>query len=128
MNETEALEYVRQFRIAVQKCRSNIIEFWTGPAFDFPDDGDIQRWIDGDSAEARICNELYPWLFGEKCILRACAIVEDRGSIDAQEFYNLCWVAHRPEMFRLVGLLFTLWQADYLPEPDLSILGEWVAA
>lgn len=74
MTEQEAMQWVGRMRVAVQKVRSNMDE--------------------GDLADAAAV--LTPWFYGDKNILKAIAMVEERGSVTGQEFHNLMYVAHRP--------------------------------
>lgn len=102
--QDEALALVLRVQTAVQKTRSNLIEAM----------GD-------DEAAMKVNEALQPWLFGDRCILRATEIVLARGQVTAGELYNLLIICNRPELRALLGMWFALNREDDLPEPDLAL-------
>lgn len=111
MRQSEAMAIVQRLQSAGQKCRSNLFEtFETFGA-------------DEEMAE-KTGADLYPWLFGDRNFLRATSIVIERGSIEPSEFYNLMWIAARPELRALLGVWLTVSSLPDFPEPDVSWIGQ----
>lgn len=112
MTEAEALAHVHELGLAVQKIRSNCFE--SAPEL-------------GDRAEG-FFEGLFPWFFGPRCILRAVAIIEDKGTVSGQEFYNVMWVAHREHEGFMLSVHGVASGVDYtFPEPDTSWIAGWDA-
>lgn len=103
MTHEEAMRHVARLGTAVQKVRSNMAE----------------------SELSDVSETLTPWFYGDRNVLRAVAIVQERGSVTPGEFYNLMWIAHRPENAPLIGMLFAVNGEPDLPEPDPAWLMGW---
>lgn len=68
MTHTEAMEWVRRMRIAAQRCRST----------------------DAENGIGQVLGEMVmPWLYGNRNILKAIAMIEERGLVTPLEFLNL---------------------------------------
>jgi hypothetical protein len=105
MLQAEALSHLENFRMALQKVRSNCAESTGYPLND------------------HALGQAFPWLFGNYCPLPALEKVQDRGSCTAEEFYNFMVVAERfmPEVSAAVHI--TTGQA--LPKPTLDLLRDF---
>lgn len=111
MRESEAMEWVRRLHSSAQKCRSNLIET-------------LETMDTSKAAAEAVCESLYPWLFGPKSILRATAMILERGTIETGQFFNLMYVANRPEMRVLLGVWLIVSDLPEFPEQDTRWIAE----
>ena len=97
--QAEALEVVRVMRFAAQKFRSGVTE----------DVGD-------DEVTERVVSDLYPWMFGELCILPTLMKIEETGQVEPSDWMNLLYIWNRPEMAQVYTLYVTVFNGPELPE------------
>jgi hypothetical protein len=120
MTEQEALTCVHHLGLAVQKIRSNCFESSPMTHRGAVDQAEVRE------REERFFEGMFPWFFGERCILRAVAVIEGKGTVSGQEFYNLMWVAHRDHegfMLTVYGLASGI--EFNFPEPDPAWIMGW---
>lgn len=109
MTPEEAFAHVKRMSYAVQKSRSNAFEMYDGAKEDAEEFFEM----------------LYPWFFGEKCILRAVEVVIERGSVTGQEFFNLMYLVDKPENRAMLDVYFLAAGQEPLPEPDIAWVMEF---
>lgn len=107
----EALDLIANIAVAFQKCRSDAFENFEGPV------GDEAR-RQGVDAETFFAG-LFPWIFGEQCLLPTLSKIAERGSIASQELFNILYICNRPENASLLNVWFLLHGDGILPDADL---------
>lgn len=120
MTEAEALAHVHQLGLVVQKIRSNCFESSPMTHRGATTQEEVRE------REERFFEGMFPWFFGDRCVLQAVAIVEGKGAITGGEFYNLMWIAHREHEGYMLSVYGLASGVDYeFPEPDLAWIRGW---
>lgn len=102
MTNEERLEVLENLRHALQRFRSMAIE-----ETDF---------IDDDNRDMALV-DLFPWVFGPRCILPAVQMCLDRGAVTGMEFYNFMYILHEfsPAVLAATDAVF--------PTPNAAMAG-----
>lgn len=101
MRQSEAMEWVGRVRIAVQR----------------------QRARDAEAGNEAVAALLMPWAYGDRCILRAVATIEERGSVTPAEFANLMRVVDFCQP--VIGVSLAGTSTPEFPVPGLELFRPW---
>lgn len=99
MNNKERLEVLEQIRYAFQRFRSVVLEN-----------------AEKNGTENHL-PKLFPWVFGDKCLLPSIQKCLDQEYVSGQELYNFLYVLHNFSPEVMVSNL------DYdFPEPEIQMM------
>ena len=107
MKQADAMKYARNLLFGMQRSRSALRETLTNT-------GDFTK----ETIES-VLEDLNPWLYGVKGegLLKGLALVDARGSITGQEFFNFMVIINRLDP--LIAITAGILSDTTYPEPDI---------